>query len=400
MSNLGNGFIEQGHEVFYATYQKSNNNIVYHIKHPVQEIISLVEKFDWLKKEKAQAVAILDMNKQLFKQIGINFRNLMPLRDPIATKSFKKILEEINPDIVHCHNIMPSLVPILESKKKGIPVILTLHGYWLVCPLSNRFQTKAMKICDQTDWSMCHKNCALGFCSLKKLMENLRNIIIEKVDKLVCVSDYVRNLHLDYGYPKDMLELIYNGVDMNLFKPIENTFDSYALHVGRLSFQKGTHLVFGIAKYIEKRIPEISVKLVGTGINKRSIGLHLNIHNLGRVDDFDLVKLYSRSLCTLAPSIWPETFGLTATEAMACGSPVIGTSVGGLPEIIMDKSTGFLINIDDPNMMIANMSQIIEELHEDENMRREMGRSARCFVQKNFNRDLMNTKYLNLFRKL
>ncbi|GIW61504.1 MAG: hypothetical protein KatS3mg089_0356 [Patescibacteria group bacterium] len=65
---------------------------------------------------------------------------------------------------------------------------------------------------------------------------------------------------------------------------------------------------------------------------------------LGEVDEATRNELMSKAYCTLHPVTWPEPFGLTIIESMACGSPVIGFSIGSIPEIIQNGKTGFVVN--------------------------------------------------------
>ena len=101
---------------------------------------------------------------------------------------------------------------------------------------------------------------------------------------------------------------------------------------------------------------------------------------LGEVNHDDLPKTYAAMDVYVCPSIWEEPFGLVNIEAMACGLPVIGSIAGGIPEIVIDKETGLLVEKDNPGELAKAMEYFLnnrEQIHT-------MGTAARHRVENKF----------------
>jgi len=401
MRNLGRRIAESGNEVFFATYEDCGVDGPYRIKNPATNAISWAKVFDLTRnRARIDQDSIDDPNDSIVKRAGLNLRGFIPLLDPITRKSVNHLLDEINPDIVHCHNTLPSLAPIVESKRRGMPVVVTLHGYWPICPLANRFQIRNNRICNETDWSRCKDHCSARYSNVERPMKKLQQILIENVDFIICVSNYMSERLLEYGYPEESVRVIHNGINEKIFRPTGCPTGDNIFHAGRLSRHKGSHVLFNVASRLLRTAPEIKLNMVGTGMGGNPVRISDNIEYLGWVTDARLIELYSESLCTVIPSIWPEPHPLTTLEAMACGTPVIGSRISGIEESIEDEKTGFLVDIAAPDTMASEIVNRIEELHHDPELREEMGRSARTHVMEYFNEERMLNEYLDIYNRL
>ena len=401
MKMLGRGLSERNHEVYYATYENISDESVFKINTLPTKVVSFINLSEHFKQKipDTEKFHLVDPNDSLIKRIGLNFRGFMPLIDPIAKKSMQSIINNVKPDIIHCHNILPSLAPIVMAKKNNIPVIMTLHGYWLVCPLGNRIKLKSKHICDSTDFEKCNINCASSCVNVEKYMKKMQNIIIDNVDCLVSVSNYVENLLVDYEYPKNKLLTIHNGIDVDKFKANNSSTKPQVIHVGRLSLHKGSHIFLKVANDLSHEYPKIKFILIGSGI-KKSIDSCDNIEYIGWISDSQLVKMYSESLCVVIPSQWPEPLGLVTLEAMGCSTPVIGTNLAGIAETIIDNVTGLLIDQSDEDVQVKSISKGIVYFYKNVKIREKMGKSSRKYVVNNFNKKQMVNKYIDIYNKL
>lgn len=138
---------------------------------------------------------------------------------------------------------------------------------------------------------------------------------------------------------------VYNGLYTQDY-PFSDGHDDYLLFVGRISMEKGVHLAVQAAQDLNMRLI-IAAKLENPDkpYFKEYIEPYLSkrIEWIGEVDEEERNKLYSRAKAFLHPVTWPEPFGLTLIEAMACGCPVIAMKMGSIPEIIRDGETGFVV---------------------------------------------------------
>lgn len=153
--------------------------------------------------------------------------------------------------------------------------------------------------------------------------------------------------------------VVYHGVDTHLFHPISRVRENYVLSVGSIAPYKGYDFIIeGLARIPEPERP--TLVLIGnvslpdehhfltTLAQKR--GVRLTIHEM--VTDSELVTLYNRALCTVFTPVM-EPFGLVPLESMACGTPVIGISEGGVRETIVHGVTGYLVGRDTEELASA-----------------------------------------------
>jgi glycosyltransferase involved in cell wall biosynthesis len=158
------------------------------------------------------------------------------------------------------------------------------------------------------------------------------------------------------GLPIDAV--IHNGLSMEHY-PFSEQHDGYLLYVGRMSEQKGPHLAIEVAKRLN--LPLIMAAKVNANERKffkEKIKPHLGdqIQWIGEVDEKKRNKLMAKAMCLLHPVLWPEPFGLTLIEAMACGAPVVAFGRGSIPEIIQNGKTGYVVH--DTDQMVAAVQRI------------------------------------------
>jgi glycosyltransferase involved in cell wall biosynthesis len=157
------------------------------------------------------------------------------------------------------------------------------------------------------------------------------------------------------------LGTVYNGLPMDDY-PFSKEHDGYLLFVGRISMEKGVHHAMKVAQHLDEPMI-IAAKLdpIDLPYFKEHVEplLSNEIRWIGEVGEEERNKLYSRAKAFLHPVSWPEPFGLTLIEAMACGCPVIAFSRGSIPELIKHEKTGFVVNtLDDMIDAVENVERI------------------------------------------
>ncbi|MCR4332507.1 MAG: glycosyltransferase family 4 protein, partial [Sulfuricaulis sp.] len=158
---------------------------------------------------------------------------------------------------------------------------------------------------------------------------------------IITISRSQRELAPDLNH----LGTVYNGLAMENY-PFSAEHDGYLLFVGRISPEKGVH--FAVRAALTLGLPLIiaaKLERVDRPYYYRRIKPYLSeqIRWIGEVDETERNRLMSRALCFLHPVTWPEPFGLTLIEAMACGCPVIAFNKGSIPELIKDGETGYVV---------------------------------------------------------
>lgn len=249
-------------------------------------------------------------------------------------------------DIIHVQWPIPNgLGGLFLDKIYGIPYINTVHGEEIY--LSKRYNT---------------------LFALKWIVNNS--------NKTITNSSATKNMCLDCGIENEKLEIIPFGVDIDFFRPLklpkqDDVFQ--ILSVGYLIERKGfEYLIKAIKKILEKH-PHVKLDIVGTGplenkLKNMILELELSdeVQILQNVSDDELLSLYNQADLFVLPSIRDsqgntEGLGVVLIEAMACGLPVIGSNIGGIPDIIKDRESGLLFNEKDIDDLSLKILSVIED---------------------------------------
>ncbi|MBI9013668.1 MAG: glycosyltransferase family 4 protein [Clostridiales bacterium] len=245
----------------------------------------------------------------------------------------KEEVELFKPDVIHAQHLW---VTPYAASLTGIPYIVTAHGTDL----------KGFVIDDRY-----HKYALEG---------------AKKASKIITISEQVdAEVSELYGVPEEKKQLVMNGYDENLFKvrnlkreDILSDFnlserpDFVVSFAGKLTHFKGVDVLLKAAKIYNETIDgNVLTLIAGNGelyedLNKMKMELKLdNVKFLGHVNQGQLVDLYNIADVSTVPSR-TEPFGLVAIEALACGTPVVGTNQGGLPDFLI-KEVGTLVPVED-----------------------------------------------------
>jgi len=291
-----------------------------------------------------------------------------------ATKAFLKQVEQLQPDVIHLHNIdgyylnLQQLFDFLGRKQ--IPVVWTVHSCW---PFTGHCAHFAPAHCEK--WkTQCH-DCPLvqtypkswwadrsrkNYAEKKRLFNQPAQMLLTPVSKWLC------GLLKESFLQKYPTEVIYNGVDLNTFSPKPQS-ETAALRQ-RYSLQDQFVLLGvastwteqkGLSHYVElsKRLPA-GMRMVLIGLNDKQIeAMPANVLGLRRTSSIDeLVAFYSAADVVLNLSE-AETFGLTTAEGMACGTPSVVFNTTASPELIT-PATGAVAPMGD----LAAVMQAVEQI--------------------------------------
>ena len=219
---------------------------------------------------------------------------------------------------------------------------------------------------------------------------NLENKNIYEVYRdlnFVSISKSQRKL----GQNLNWLTTIHHGIPISSF-PFKSKPKDYLLIVGRISPEKGTHIAMDIAMALNKELI-IAAKLDKNDVDYFNQYVAPRLSNgkirwVGEVDDKERNKLMSEALCMLHPVTWPEPFGFVLVEAMATGCPVIAFNKGSIPEIVINKKTGFVVEKE---------KEMIQAIKKISSISR---RACRNHVKENFNLKKMVDSYEKLYYRI
>jgi len=304
-----------------------------------------------------------------------------------AIRKMETLLDAEKPDLIHCHNIYHQLTPgiLLAAHKRSIPIVLTLHDYKVVCPVYTRLHDgQVCTECSQGAFrNLLLHRCSegsLGRSALLYAEATVQKLLgsYEVVDKVIVPSGFMGEAVTQWRFPKERVQLLYNGVDPAHY-PISGSDKGYVLFLGRLSGEKGL-LTLGRAQ----AGTQIPVVVAGTGpvesqLREEFPGLKLAGYQTGDA----LKALIADAAAIVVPSEWHENCPMSVLEAMAAGKPVIGSRMGGIPELVADGQTGLLFTAGD----IEGLRQCMSSLLADEPLRHRMGLAARARVESDFSLD-------------
>ncbi|QIK60190.1 glycosyltransferase family 4 protein [Dysgonomonas sp. HDW5A] len=302
-----------------------------------------------------------DRNASLIKRVS-NLPSFFYNRS--AVKVLESVIKKEKPDIVHIHlyhnSFSNSIVPVL--KKHNIPVVMTLHEYRQICP-SYLLLDKNQHICEKCiDGNYFH--CMFTQCAKGSLIESslltmemfYRRMFYKTekyVDKFICPSDFVYRKHLSFNKKiADKSVVIYNPVKKISLENINK--GDYLLYFGRLSHEKGIQTLLSAMK----QLPDVKLKIAGVG-DLLFNDIPPNVELLGFKRQEELVSIIRKALFAVVPSRSYETFGLSCTESLSQGTPVIASNIGAIPEIVEHRKNGFLFDVGNVSSLVKTISEAI-----------------------------------------
>jgi len=317
-----------------------------------------------------------------------------------SVRNITRLIESEKPDILHCHNIYHQLTPSImkTAKKMGLKVVLTLHDYKVVCPVYTRLRHgKPCSDCLQGDFSSVVRNrCSEG--SLGKSVLLYAEALFQKllgsydaVDRVIVPSRFMAESVVRWRFPRERVTLLYNGVD-TVKTVVERKDAGYVLFLGRLSAEKGL-LTLAAAQ----EGSGVRLVVAGTGPLEQELranypGLELVGHQSGEC----LKKLLSEASAVVVPSEWYENCPMSVLEAMSYAKPVIGSRMGGIPELVADGETGLLF---EPGN-VGQLRECLEMILADAGRRHAMGEEGRIRLENNFSLHAHNEGLLKIYQEL
>lgn len=263
-----------------------------------------------------------------------------------AKQRMTEMLDKYCPDIVHFNNISYDLTSsVIEAcKKKNVPCVMTIHDPQLICPNHRLFIERDSKICEDCltkGFFSCVKNRCIKDSFIKSLIgyfEAKRNAKFGYYDYLsayICPSQFIADKLAQGGYERSKLKVIRNFSNCEQAKTLSQKED-YALYFGRLGKEKGIELMLKALPKNKKLI------IAGKGPLENEVRSNKQIEYVGFKSGNELKDLISKARFTIYPSIWYENSPFSIIESISLGTPVLGSNLGGIPELIQNNVTGLL----------------------------------------------------------
>ncbi len=304
-----------------------------------------------------------------------------------SVNEFEQVLNEFKPDVVHAHELYPLISHwILPAcKRAGVPVVYYCYDYRLTCPVATHF-TKG-QICNKCStmgehWAFirnCRNNYAESLAyALRSTVTRKLSLVIDNVDHFIVPSEFSRQwLECEVGVDTRRITTVPCAVPLpeTAADPAKGQYIGFA---GRFSDEKGTDLLLDAARRLK-----LPLKLAGFQADHPAIMPGDDIECVTPGTPEDLAEFYRGARLVVVPSIWCETFGLVAAEAMSHGVPVVATRLGALQNTVDDEVSGLLFESGNVN----DLAEKISRLWESASLCRKLGRAAREKVRDQFNID-------------
>jgi glycosyltransferase involved in cell wall biosynthesis len=320
-----------------------------------------------------------------------------------ASKKMEELDKQIGLDIIHANlPLVPSFAIPQDSAKA---LVCAVHSTWK----GEAIVTKR----DNPKELNPNEKMMLRF---NRVLRRYETQLMNRSDALIAVSKYTVDELTDlYGIKEEKIHVIYNGVDINKFKPRPDRTElrrefgleqekKIVLFVGRLYHRKGLETLLRSIPPVLQQFSDVTFAISGTGFKKkeeslRDLAKELDIEDtvkfLGYVPDEKLPHLYAASDIFVLPAIY-ENFPFAILEAQATALPVISTKVGGIPEFLVDNENGFLIDPGDQEQL----TQRVLALLQNPELAKEMGNRGRSLIEKKFAWRLITSQVIDLYHKL
>ena len=309
----------------------------------------------------------MDFHTNKLKRIMYPFKIIYSFE---AKRKIKKIIKQFKPDIIHLNNINFQLTPSIidMAHKMKVPIVQTVHDYQMICPNHFLYNWKEKKICEKcikgSKWNCTKYNC-IHNSKIKSVLGSIEGILYtkilksySKVDLYICPSKFLETELLKNETFKGKTFSMCNFIELDKSTTITKK-DDYILYFGRLSEEKGLMQLISSMK----RLPNIKLKIAGTGPLEKECYGYKNIEYVGFKTGNELKDLISKAKFAVYPSIWYENCPLSILEAESYGTPVITGNYGGMKELVENNETGILL--DDINK--SSLKDAIETLYYDNN---------------------------------
>jgi glycogen synthase len=368
----------------------------------------------------AHSVTVLSFGDQAIRDGNLTVQGVrpdfsLPYQDPRHQKFMDTLARDLimtgtlgSVDVIHCHTWYTHLAGCLARQLINAPLVLTTHSLephrpWKVEQLGTAYQAST--------W--------------------IERTAYQNADGVIAVSEAMRaDVHALYGVPSSRIRVIPNGIDLDQYKPRPDPAvlsrygidpgRPFVLFVGRITRQKGIihlvhavpHLRTGAQVVLCAGAPdteEIGREMTEAveQARRRTTNPILWIDRMVPRDD--IIPLYTQAALFVCPSVY-EPFGIINLEAMACGTPVVASAVGGIREVVVPEETGLLVPFEprggtdfeprDPERFVRDLAAAINRLLDDPRGRELMGVRSRQRVERSFSWTSIARRTYEFYRDL
>jgi len=284
---------------------------------------------------------------------------------------FERVLDDYKPQVVHLHNVHSYLSPVVAriAHERGCRVVWTMHDYKLLCPRYDCLRDgKPCELC----FRGAKRNVVLHRCMKDSLAGSVvawleavkwnRKELERNTDLFICPSQFIADKMRQGGFSADKLVVLNNFLDpvkqQQYAAGVQAQRGNYYCCVSRMSHEKGLDTLLRAASQLPYKL-----KVAGSGPMDAELRMqysrYSNIEFLGMLDAVGVAQLLSQARFSVVPSQWYENNPLSVVESLTAGTPVVGSRMGGIPELI-DDSNGVIFPSGDARALMAAIGECMQ----------------------------------------
>lgn len=301
-----------------------------------------------------------------------------------ARRKIRLVLEDFKPDVCHINNFNYQLTPsiilgIVKWRKdsgRKCRIVFTAHDYQLICPnhmLNNPITHQNCEKCLGGHFTNCIRGRCIHGSTAKSAVGAMeaffwnRYGVYRNIDAVICCSRFLKDKMDSNPVFAGKTTVLYNFTDHAEWKGFDESAGGvqkkdYVLYFGRFSAEKGIGTLIKVCR----ELPEVSFVFAGTGPMEEELGGIPNINNVGFQSGDALEKLIREARFSVYPSEWYENCPFSVMESQMYGTPVLGSDIGGIPELIRtgtaaEGATGELFRSGDKEALKKKICRLWED---------------------------------------
>ena len=341
-----------------------------------------------------------------------------------ARDKFDALLREVRPHAIHLNLVHRQItLSILDApylKEHRVPVVYTAHDYILVCPGYLMLDGEG-EVCDDclrgTFLPCIQKRCVKSSRSKSALAAAEARFLrlhhsYDKVDLFIAPSLFMRDKLLEGGFDPERVIHMQNFATDEVLTRASSTEDftdrerPFLLFSGRLSREKGVDILVRAFLRVAEAEPDWRLFIAGDGPERPAIEAMLTpsphgerVELVGHLSQAEVQRYAERASLAIASSRCRENMPYSVIEALAAGTPVVGTRIGGIPELVMEGETGFVAEPGDEQSLYEAIVRGIV-ICRDVGSYREMQRRCRAYVLNHCDQRTYVKKLVSLYGEL
>lgn len=323
-------------------------------------------------------------------------------------RKMRQILKDFRPDIVHIHNLYPFISPAVLPicKQAGVPVVMTVHNYRLICPTGLFLRDgKPCENClkNGNEWDCVRYNCegsrfrSIGY-ALRNAIARHTRAYLDNVDYYCCLTEFQKQKLIEAGVDPVKIRIFPNYVDYE--KPSEGHLQKcgtgFVGYVGRISYEKGYDLLIEVAR----RHPEITFCFAGT---KRERVEDVQLDNVvfcGQLNAAQLARFYEDSRFIVIPSRCYEGVPVALLEASSHSRCCIAPRQGAFPNLLSDNDNGIIEDLLFAPLNVEDLEQKVVALWNDTEKTETLGKLSNKIYNERFLKKTVNQEWITFLQNV